>query len=190
LACRANYSNIKNQNGNQNHNEVMTMPSGGYRPGAGRPRKNPIDKKLEGKTSGANAVSQPKPKKVNSKNVMADYFSIAMKECEKEVPSADVLRNEIEEYISARGCDGYVAPQTITDYVLNRQGFLACEAMNRKIGRMTKELKLSPYVTAGAQYYKAMQGDFNLIMQIINRHSSTQGEEKNAFLELLTNRGF
>ena len=25
------------------------MPSGGYRPGAGRPRKNPIDKKLEGK---------------------------------------------------------------------------------------------------------------------------------------------
>ncbi|MEL7601825.1 MAG: hypothetical protein AAGU77_01585, partial [Bacillota bacterium] len=171
-------------------NEVMTMPSGGYRPGAGRPRKNPIDKKLEGKTSGANAASQPKPKKVNFKNVMADYFSMAMKECEKEVPSADVLRNEIEEYIAARGCDGYVAPQTITDYVLNRQGFLACEAMNRKIGRMTKELKLSPYVTAGAQYYKAMQGDFNLIMQIINRYSNTQSEEKNAFLELLTNRGF
>ena len=166
------------------------MPSGGYHPGAGRPRKNPIEKKLEGKTANTNVVSQPKPKKVNSKNVMADYFSMAMKECEKEVPAADVLRNEIEEYIAARGCDGYVAPQTITDYVLNRQGFLACEAMNRKIGRMTKELKLSPYVTAGAQYYKAMQGDFNLIMQIINRHSSTQGEEKNEFLELLKTRGF
>ena len=92
--------------------------------------------------------------------------------------------------IKSGNFNAYVAPQTITDYVLNRQGFLACEAMNRKIGRMTKELKLSPYVTAGAQYYKAMQGDFNLIMQIINRHSSTQGEEKNAFLELLTNRGF
>jgi hypothetical protein len=25
------------------------MPGGGYRPGAGRPRKNPIEKKLEGK---------------------------------------------------------------------------------------------------------------------------------------------
>jgi hypothetical protein len=74
--------------------------------------------------------------------------------------------------------------------VLNRQGFLACECMNRKIGRMTKDLKLSPYVTAGAGYYKAMQGDFNLIMQIINRHSNTQAEEKNAFLELLQNRGF
>ena len=72
----------------------------------------------------------------------------------------------------------------------HRQGFLACECMNRKIGRMTKDLKLSPYVTAGAGYYKAMQGDFNLIMQIINRHSNTQGEEKNTFLELLKNRGF
>jgi hypothetical protein len=83
-----------------------------------------------------------------------------------------------------------VAPQTITDYVLNRQGFLACECMNRKIGRMTKELKLSPYVPAGQAYYKAMQGDFNLIMQIINRHGGGQGEEQNEFLRLLTNRGF
>ena len=165
------------------------MPSGGYRPGAGRPRKNIQDKKLEGKAK-PYAVPAPALKKVYSQNVMADYFSMAMKECEKEVPAANVLRTEIEEYIAARGCDGLVAPQTITDYVLNRQGFLACEAMNRKIGRMTKELKLSPYVTAGQSYYKAMQADFNLIMQIINRYSGNQNEEKNAFLELLTNRGF
>ena len=165
------------------------MPSGGYRPGAGRPRKNIDDKKLEGKTTKPTA---PKtlPKKVYSKNVMADYFSMAMKECEKEVPSADVLRTEIEDYIAARGCEGYVAPQTITDYVLNRQGFLACECMNRKIGRMTKDLKLSPYVTAAQGYNKAMRDDFNLIMQIINRFSSNGGGEKNAFLELLQNRGF
>jgi len=165
------------------------MPSGGYRPGAGRPRKNIDDKKLEGKPAKPVAPKTP-PKKVYSKNVMADYFSMAMKECEKEVPSANILRTEIEEYIAARGCEGYVAPQTVTDYVLNRQGFLACEAMNRKIGRMTKDLKLSPYVTAGQGYYKAMRDDFNLIMQIINRYSGNGGEEKNAFLELLQNRGF
>jgi hypothetical protein len=165
------------------------MPSGGYRPGAGRPRKNPAEKKLEGKPIKP-TVPETKPKRVYSKNVMADYFSMAMKECEKEVPAADVLRNEIEDFIAARGCEGYVAPQTITDYVLNRQGYLACECMNRKIGRMTKELKLSPYVTAGAQYYKAMQADFNLIMQVINKYSNTQGEEKNDFLALLMNRGF
>ena len=166
------------------------MPSGGYRPGAGRPRKNPIEKKLEGKHATSAFAPKPSVKKIASQNVMADYFSMAMKECEKEVPAADVLRVEIEEYIAARHCEGLVAPQTITDYVLNRQGFLACEAMNRKIGRMTKELKLSPYVTAGQGYYKAMQADFNLIMQIINRYRGNQNEEKNAFLELLTNRGF
>ncbi len=166
------------------------MPSGGYRPGAGCPRKNPIGKKLDGgKAVKPTAPAKP-PKKVYSKNVMADYFSMAMKECEKEVPAADVLRAEIEEYIAARGCEGYVATQTITDYVLNRQGFLACECMNRKIGRMTKELKLSPYVTAGAQYYKAMQADFNLITQIINKYSGAQAEEENSFLALLMNRGF
>ncbi len=148
------------------------MPSGGYRLGAGRPRKHLNAKRLGGKTAKKSAVPpQSKPYSVYSKNVMTDYFSMAMKECAQEVPSADVLREEIEEFISARGCDGFVAPQTISDYVLNRQGFLACEAMNRKIGRMTKDLKLSPYVTASQGYYKSMRDDFNLIMQIINRAS-------------------
>ena len=164
------------------------MPSGGYRPGAGRPRKSNNEKKLEGRP--ANTAGAAKPKKVDSNNVMADYFSMAMKECGKEVPPADALKAEIEDYISAQGCEGFIAPQTITDYVLNRQGFLACECMNRKIGRMTKDMKLSPYVTAAQAYYKAMRDDFNLILQIINRYSGNQSEEKNAFLELLTNRGW
>jgi hypothetical protein len=179
--------------GNQikkSNREVTLMPSGGYRPGAGRPRKNPLDTKLEGKKAKGTAAPKPAVKKVAYPNIMADYFATAMKECEQEVPSADALRAEIEAYIAARGCDGLVAPQTVTDYVLNRQGFLACEQMNRKIGRMTKDLKLSPYVTAGQGYYKAMQADFNLIMQIINRYSGTQNEEQNAFLQLLQNRGF
>jgi len=49
---------------------------------------------------------------------------------------------------------------------------------------------LSPYVTAGQGYYKAMQADFNLITQIINRYSVNQNEEKNEFLQMLMNRGF
>ena len=173
------------------------MPSGGFRPGAGRPRKNADEKKLEGRAVAKPVKPAPKPiakpvpkPKVCSVNVMADYFAMAMKECRDEVPSADALRAEIEGFISSQGCEGYIAPQTITDYILNRQGFLACEAMNRKIGRMTKDMKLSPYVTAGQGYYKAMQADFNLIMQIINRHSGAQSEEKNEFLSLLMNRGF
>jgi len=55
---------------------------------------------------------------------------------------------------------------------------------------MTKDLKLSPYVTAGQGYYKAMQADFNLITQIINRYSANQNEEKNEFLQMLMHRNF
>jgi len=183
-----NFLEIKNQKESKPKG-VMVVPSGGYRVGAGRKKKGIQDKKLEGRPPGI-GKNELLPKKVTSNNIMADYFSMAMRECEKEVPSAAALRGEIEEFIAARGCDGYVAPQTITDYVLNRQGFLACEAMNRKIGRMTKDLKLSPYVTAGQGYYKAMRDDFNLIMHIINRYSGNQGEEKNAFLLLMQNRGF
>ncbi len=46
------------------------MPSGGYRPGAGRPRKNPIDKKLEGKPTFSKATLKPTVKKIASQNVM------------------------------------------------------------------------------------------------------------------------
>jgi hypothetical protein len=184
-----NFSEIKNQK-IKIQIEVMAMPSGGYRPGAGRPRKNPIDKKAEGRPAAKPKAPAKPPKKVEYENIMEDYFSLAMRECEGEVPSADALRREIATFIAARGCEGYIAPQTITDYILNRQGYLACECMNRKIGRMTKEMKLSPYVTAAQAYYKAMQGDFNIIQQMINKYSNQQGEEKNEFLALLMNRGF
>jgi hypothetical protein len=40
------------------------MPSGGYRPGAGRPRTNPIDKKIEGKPTFGKAAPKPTVKKV------------------------------------------------------------------------------------------------------------------------------
>ena len=166
------------------------MPSGGFRVGAGRPRKNQNESKAEGRNQ-KKPETKPKMAAVpQTKDVMAGYFAIAMKECADIVPSADDLRAELEGYIKARGCDGLVPPQTITDYVLNRMGFLACEAMNRKIGRMTKDLKLSPYVTAAQGYYKAMREDFNLVMQVINRYSGTQSEEQNEFLRLLTERGF
>lgn len=128
------------------------MPSGGCRPEAGRHLKNINDKKPEGKFAKPTVSSAPAPKKVYSKNMMAHYFSMVMKECEKEVRRPVYLRIEIEEYIAARGCEDFIAPQTVTDYVLKRHGFLICECLNRKIGRMTKDLKLSPYVTAGQGY--------------------------------------
>ena len=148
-----------------------------------------MQSELEGKSKTIKK-SNPTLQKVDYENIMGDFFNIALKECADEIPTHEELRKEMETFIISRGCEGAVAPQLITDYVIHRQGFLACEAMNRRIGRMTKDLKLSPYVTAGQGYYKAMQADFNLIMQIINKYSGNQNEEKNAFLELLMNRNF
>jgi len=45
------------------------MPSGGYRPRAGRSRKNAIDKKLEGRPTNT-GPPKPLPKRVSTKNVM------------------------------------------------------------------------------------------------------------------------
>ncbi|GHV12201.1 hypothetical protein FACS1894219_04670 [Clostridia bacterium] len=168
------------------------MPSGGYRIGAGRPRKSDLEKELLGRPI---KIHNPVPKitapKIpDTENLMTEYFAAALKECALEVPSVAALRGEIMEYISAMGCVGLVPPQIISDYVINRQGFLACECTNRKIGRMTKDFKLSPYVTAAQGYNKAMRDDFNLILQIVHRHSGERGDEKNEFLELLKNRGF
>jgi hypothetical protein len=165
------------------------MPSGGFRPGAGRPRKNPVDKKLEGKQP-VKTGTAVKQKKIKTDNVMENYFQTALKECAGEVPGVDALQGELDAYIEAMHCTGYVPPQLITDYVIHRQGFLACECMNRKIGRMTKDMKLSPYVTAGQGYYKMMRDDFNLILQIVQRRSTEPQEEENEFLKLLRNRGF
>ena len=96
------------------------MPSGGYRPGAGRPRKNVIDKKLEGKPVSTGQPA-PRPKKVASKNVMAEYFSMAMKECEKEVPSADVLRTEKDIAPTLQARDFKDAPAVMRgQYVVRR----------------------------------------------------------------------
>jgi hypothetical protein len=170
------------------------MASGGFRVGAGRPRKNPIEKELEGKAA-KKPKSPPKPKPpkapfTDSQELMSGYFAAALKECAGEVPSVDALRGEMNGYLAAMGCAEFVPPQVITDYIIHRQGYLACEMMNRKIGRMTKDYKLSPYVTAGQAYYKSMQGDFNLILQIVQRHGGEKSEEKNDFLALLINRGF
>jgi hypothetical protein len=63
--------------------------------------------------------------------------------------------------------------------------------MNRKLGRLTKELKMSPYVRAAAIYYKNMQYDFSLIQHAIVRFGGKPDiEEQNDFLALMKGRGF
>jgi hypothetical protein len=165
------------------------MPSGGYRPGAGRPRKNIQDKKLEGKAK-PYTVPAPAPKKVYSKNVMADYFSMAMKECEKEVPAAGVLRAEIEEVYRRARLRGVCRP---TDgYRLRSQPTgLPCLRMHEPQNRAHDQRPETLALRHGG--FRVLQSDAGRLQSHhadYQSHSNTQAEERNAFLELLTNRGF
>jgi hypothetical protein len=134
----------------------------------------------------------PAPKKMAASNLMDDFFAATVKEAGDGVPSAEALRTELEGFIDAHNCGGLIAPQLLTDYILARQGYLASEYMNRKMGRITRDMKLSPYVQSCQFYHKAMSDAYNLIAQAINRYggSSRQDADKNQFLSLLTNRGF
>jgi len=166
------------------------MGHGGARVGAGRPKKDKTKKTL----STADLIKPkkiPSPVKVEYENTLEEYHAMAMREAADVLPSADAIKNEILTYIKAMKCEGLIPPNVIDDYVINRVGFLACEAMNRKMGRMTKDTKLSPYVTAANSYYRAMQNDFQLIMHTIYKLGGQyKPEEENAFLRLLMERGF
>jgi len=89
------------------------------------------------------------------------------------------------------GAEGMVAPQLIQDYVIQRQGYLSTEFLNRKVGRLTKDMKLSPYVQASAAYRRAMSENFTQIESAITRFGN-KGEpaKENEFLKLLQGRGF
>ncbi len=171
------------------------MGHGGARIGAGRPRKDSSKSSAAGAIKPADFFAQkkiPSPKKaMEYKSALDEYHAMAMREAGDVLPTADAIRDEALTYIAAMGCEGLVPPNIIDDYVINRIGFLACEAMNRKVGRMTKDTKLSPYVTAANSYYRAMQSDFQLIMHTVFKFGGQQkAGEDNGFLKLLTERGF
>jgi hypothetical protein len=58
-------------------------------------------------------------------------------EAERSVTAICTVKTTGKTGAEMEALTGASVAQTITDYVLNRQGFFACECMNRKIGRMT-----------------------------------------------------
>jgi hypothetical protein len=66
--------------------------------------------------------------------------------------------------------------------------------MNRKLGRVFKDGKPSPYVKSALEYLKATTTLYREIQAIIAQNSTKDYDgntgSDNAFLELLKNRGF
>ena len=184
------------------------MPRGGARPGAGRPKK-PLNEKLLDGNPGRRDLTVLKfpPSEIkqtpseqgvsdisgnsnrNQKSTMPSYLDLTAKEGGDVLPSASEIYSLLSGFIENAGCSEFVAPILIEDFAFLRRGYLECEFMNRKMGRIASG-KRSPYVNMALDYQKAMLAVYNQIWLIITRNCETQYEGKNEFLEMLRNRGF
>ena len=183
------------------------MPRGGARPGAGRPKKPLTEKLLEGNpgrrdltvlkfrppeingSRSEQGVSELQNNQNNSKAALPSYLDLAAKEGGDILPAASAIYTLLADFIESAGCTEFVAPILVEDFSFLRRGYLECEFMNRKLGRIASG-KRSPYVNMALDYQKAMMAVYNQIWLIIARNCEEQYEGKNEFLEMLRNRGF
>lgn len=179
------------------------MPRGGARPGAGRPKKALADKILDGNPGKreltklnfpANENSKVKSNAENSKKSkpyrMPSYLDMVAKEGGDVLPPASEIYKILADWIEGSGCAEFVAPNLVEDFAFLRRAYLECEYMNRKMGRIASG-KRSPYVNMALDYQKAMMTVYNQIWLIISRNCEEKYDGgKNAFLEMLKNRGF
>ena len=187
------------------------MPSGGKRPGAGRPRK-PLSARID---EGLDGVSHRKPKvldfppenqknqneksksKSNSKNqkskpALPNFLDMTSKEGDDSLPTASQIYQQTLDWIIGAGCEKFVPPQLIEDFAFTRRSYLECEYMNKKLGRVLQGGKPSPYVKSALEYMKQATAFYREIWAIVAQNSTKDftGNGSNAFLDLLTNRGF
>jgi len=183
------------------------MPSGGKRPGAGRPRK-PLSVRIEEgigevrhakpqviefpETPPVNQKSNSKPKSKRKVNTLPTFLEMKSKEGGGDIPSALEIYEQTLDWVISTGCEKFVMPQLIEDFAFTRRSYLESEYMNKTLGRVMKDGKSSPYVKAAIEYLKQMTALYREIWQIVAQNSTTDYTKNgsNAFLDKLKNRGF
>ena len=181
------------------------MGKRGPQPGSGgRPKKPIADKVLEGNPGKRELTvvkfdggEKPEPKRPGTAQPpksrvprgMPSYLDIAAKEGGDVLPSVGEIFAMLSAWIASSGCADIVAPSLLEDFAFLRRGYLECEYMNRKLGRIASG-KRSPYVNMALDYQKAMMAVYNQIWMIVSQNSQANVEGKNEFLNALLNRGF
>lgn len=191
--------------------EVVFIPSGGRRPGAGRPRKA-LTARIE---EGIGTVKHSKPKVLeyppeikksnnqstkesnNQKSKLPTFLTMTSKEGDDSLPTAAAIYEQTLAWVVDAGCERYVPKQLIEDFAFTRRGYLEAESMCRKLGRVFKDgttAKPSPYVKHSLEYLRSMTALYREIQSIIAQNSTKDYDgntsQDNAFLRLLTERGF
>ena len=170
------------------------MPRGGARPGSGRKKKPLAEKILEGNPG-------KRPLKVvefsdNTKlRVEAldppDFLKIASKETAETYPTADLIYNQVAEWLKGTGCSHLISPTLIEDFSINRRAFFECEYMNKRLGRIASG-KRSPYVDMAVQYATLMRTAWDRIWQIVaqnteKNYGSLRSDGEDVMEQLLSN---
>jgi hypothetical protein len=162
------------------------MSRGGYRPGAGRPRKPLADKILEGnpgkrelKKVGLETGKEKASKKSNSKPKTAKRkpkkaknveFLENSKDCGISVPTVSEVYKSFSEWLDEIKCKDFVAPNLIEDFAINRSAYFECEYQCRAKGRVVRG-KRSPYVQFAIDYNKRAMAIYSEIWRVISENS-------------------
>ena len=156
------------------------MPSGGKRPGAGRPRK-PLSVRLD---EGVDGVSHKIPKiiefpennqkpKSNTKskrkpNALPTFLEMKSKEGGGDIPSALEIYEQTLDWVISTGCEKFVMPQLIEDFAFTRRSYLESEYMNNKIAILEDGAKFSAVTISPeqAQFLEVRKFSVNEICRI------------------------
>ena len=162
---------------------VSTMPHGGKRPGAGRPKKPLAEKLLEG-NPGRRKLTVLEFKPAEHEPLAApEYLSDAAGGVDK-YPGATEIFAKVTEWLEQTGCLRLIPPEHITEYSLLKARWLECEAKNARHGLLAKHPTsgqpiVSPYVRMGIDYLRAADAAWNKIWTIVSQNSERSFQHKN-----------
>jgi len=165
--------------------------SGGYRPGAGRPKKALNDKILEGNPGGRDIkVVKFESKSSQDKKQteqLPEYLDVKSLDGDDILPTAGEIYKALTDFINRSGCPEIISPMLIEDFVNFRRAYLECEHKIRIEGRLLGK-NTSPYVGMALDYQKAMNTAWNQIWMIISQNCEKKYDNKNDFLKMLTEK--
>lgn len=150
------------------------MPSGGYRPNAGRKRKPAMQKILEGNPGkrdieivdfGPNAVVLP--------STPPTYLSERAKE----------IYMNVYNWLVSIDCITGILPYNLEEYAFCKARWLECEEMNTQHGLLVKDQNgkamPSPFVAMAHQYLKETNEVWDKIYVVIRESKLTKYSESN-----------
>ena len=166
------------------------MPSGGARPGAGRPKKPPDAAKTPGKKPAAkkppakkpaSAARKPKP---SSAIVVKtpDFYSDGQTWESIPLKAADAHKH-FTEWLGNRGCLEMVSPFLIEQYVTSVARAVQCESvLSKKPGPVEFNVNsgtnvISPYAKLALEYRKSADRALAQIYQVIRDAGFTEALE-------------